>query len=1362
MITYVYSGIGTQWCGMGAYLYYNNSVFKETIDRINEQFLNIFNYSIKNILLDKSNNQILKPEIAHPAIFTFQIALSEVLINNNIIPDTIIGHSAGELAGSVTAGILSVDDALKVLYAHSQLIAKSNNKGIMLFAACNVDTINKISENIEFAAINSINSLVLTGNLRELKKIEKKLDEKNIFHKKLNINVPFHSDIIEEHLSEFNDFIKDIRPQPPKIKFYSSLQGDILTLPMDNNYWTKHIRKTVNFSDTINKLLDIGVSTFIEISPHNHLVLSIKENIFHKKSSAKVIPTVQKNSNSLDFIENIKKQIKGLKKTKNNKFTDPDSLKTALKNEIEIILKNQNIDNIFDSSFFDIGLNSLNIIQLSEKFHISPVVFFKNPTINSLTANIFSNKTVKIKTRSYKKITESHDIAVIGIGCRFPDKVNSPEEFFEFLQEGKSIISTPPANRKNWLNDNYKAGYLKSENIWEFDNTFFNMPAMEAAFLDPQHRLLLETTVEALENAMCTTDEIQEKRTGVFLGISTDDYKYMTFYTDKPNSYAGTGNLFSTASGRLSYYFNLKGPSISVDTACSSSLAAAHYAINSLKTGETDIAIVAGVNIIILPILFDYFKHVGALSPSFQCKTFDKYADGYARGEGCGVIVLKRLKDAIKDNNIIDAIIKGSAINQDGKSTVLTAPNGESQAQLVREALSNANLDINDIDFIETHGTGTQLGDSIEVNSLGEVFKDNPKKIYLGALKSLTGHLEAASGIAGLIKAILLVKNRAITPNDNFSEPNQYIDFNNLPFLLPRKVEKFKQNNPVKAGVSSFGYSGTNVHVIVEEFKQKTEMVELTNLPYNILVFSAKTETSLKKLLNRYSTYLNNFNGSLFTSLSYSQMVTRNHYKNRLAIVFKDKDELFQKLNYFSNQNLKSKNGSNKICFLFPGQGVQYNNMCKELYDTFESYRKPFDKCTRLVEKIAGFNLKDLIFNDKENPLIHETFYTHPVVFSCSYSLSKMWEDWGIVPDTLLGQSFGEYSVLSVGEVLSLEDAVKFVVKRGELMSNLPPNGRMMAVLGNIDKAKPILNKYNKIKIALISSSNNFVVTGNSEEIKNAANELNGSGLVATVLNISIASHCELMSPISKPLESFGKKLTFNKSKIPIYNNIDAEIKYYMPPEYFSKQLLSCVQFQTCITNAINDGVNVFMEMGPTSALSNVIKENSKGKNIYVLQSASKRKNSIQVIMESIKTLYEIGYNLNWANIYKNFNLKKLRMPNYCFDKKIFIPKNLNFETSDKQFIQNKNIKKDKKISNDKKKISVDNEKLIIELFEKFTNRHFSKSIASTNFTILGIDKLTLSAIIKEFEKITDKQIKNINVKTISTPDNLIEMAKTC
>jgi len=1346
MIVFVYSGIGTQWEGMGASLYSNNSTFRTVIDEIDKKFYNFVDYSIKDIITSPKCKEILEPDIAHPCIFSIQIALSKLLINENIIPDAIIGHSAGELAGSVIAKILTIDDALKILFAHSELIRKSKNKGVMLFAACSSNTVKSLKEDIEFAAINSVNSCVITGKPESLSRIETFLKNKNIFNKKLNVNVPFHSDIIEKYLLEFEEYIKDIKPQKPGVNFYSSLQGGKLTTPMNSTYWVKHIRNTVNFTDTIDFLIDSGAKVFIEISPHAHLTISIKENIFNKKSSAIAISTMQKN----EYNNNIDVKIKNTLKTKNTKKTNKDNLKKLITEEIGEILNRSDINNYGDTSFFELGLNSLNIIKLSEKFNISPVLFFKNPTLNSLINNLFSHQKNSNKFGEdtvFDPVNEA-DIAVIGMACRLPGGSDTPEKFLEFLKNGKSSISSPPENRKKWLSDKYKAGYLKN-NIWEFDNSFFNMPAMESAYLDPQHRLLLETTVEALENGMCTFNEIQEKKTGVFVGISTDDYKFLTFYSEPPNSYAGTGNLFSTASGRLSYFLNLKGPSISIDTACSSSLVAVNYAMESLKKGDIDIAIVAGVNIIILPILFDYFQHVGALSPSYQCRTFDKNADGYARGEGCGVIILKRLIDAEKDGNIIDAVLKSSAVNQDGKTTVLTAPNGESQALLINQALKKAKIAPEKVDFIETHGTGTQLGDSIEVNALGEVFKNlsnTSKKIFLGALKTLTGHLEAAAGIAGLIKAVLLIKEKFVTPNDNFSNPNKFIDFSSLPFALPEKIEKFEKHGKIIAGVSSFGYSGTNAHVVLEEYVNPIKRKNFTLLPYNIFIVSAKTVNSLKKILKQYISFIENLPENLYTSLSFSQVTTRNHFSKRVAFVFKDKTEIIEKIKNIiaSDYNLKTPE-QNKICFLFPGQGVQYNNMCKELYDNFEAYREPFNKCNEIVRKIAGFDLLELIFSKEENPKIHQTLYTHPIVFSCSYALSEMWKTWGVYPDALLGQSFGEYAVLAVSEILSLEESIKFILERGRLMHSLPPNGKMMTVIGDINIAKKLLNKFKNITIALISSKNNFVVSGDSSEIKEAAEILNQNDMVATVLNISIASHCNLMLPVSEPLEKFGKNLNFKKSTIPIYNNIDASAIYELPPEYFSKQLLSCVHFNKCIQNIINDGINIFIEMGPTSALSNVVKENSKNKNISILQSASKRKNSVQIIFETIKTLYLREFNLNWKNIFGNFEIEKIKLPNYQFDKKIFIPKTLKHH-------RKITFKREKSIISEQ---AATHKEIMKELFEKTINKQLKEEELVNDFHSMNIDRLTLYAIVKDFENITGEKMNPDILKKAKSPKDL-------
>ncbi|GFE68911.1 type I polyketide synthase [Chroococcus sp. FPU101] len=502
-------------------------------------------------------------------------------------------------------------------------------------------------------------------------------------------------------------------------------------------------------------------------------------------------------------------------------------------------------------------------------------------------------------------------IAIIGMGCRFPGGVSDPETFWQLLEKSGDAITDIPSDR--WDSQTYydsnqaslgkmyvrQGGFLS--NLQDFDAQFFRIAPREAMSLDPQQRLLLEVSWEALESSGIAPENLNGSQTGVFIGICGNDNWHRLLKRDVTDidAYLTTGNTHSIAAGRLSYSLGLTGPSLAVDTACSSSLVAVHLAISSLRNGECDLALAGGVNSILLPEVSINFSKARMLSPDSRCKTFDASANGFVRSEGCGIIVLRRLSDAIASKDNILAVIRGSAINQDGRSSGLTVPNGPAQQAVIRQALNNAKIEPEQVNYIETHGTGTALGDPIEVGGLGAVFEQN-LLVLLGAVKANIGHSEASAGIASLIKVILALQHEQIPPQIHFKSPNPNINWNDLPFTIPTQLTPWKRGNISRiAGVSSFGFSGTNAHVVIEE--APLQETETNDIALNLFTLSAKNEKALNELARKYQVYFNSHPNYSLTDMCYTVNTGRSHFSHRLCIIATSIKELQQKLNLFIN-----------------------------------------------------------------------------------------------------------------------------------------------------------------------------------------------------------------------------------------------------------------------------------------------------------------------------------------------------------------------------------------------------------------------------------------------------------------------------
>ncbi|NEO73022.1 type I polyketide synthase, partial [Moorena sp. SIO3H5] len=576
--------------------------------------------------------------------------------------------------------------------------------------------------------------------------------------------------------------------------------------------------------------------------------------------------------------------------------------------------------------------------------------------------------------------SQKEPIAIIGVGCRFPGGVSTPEAFWDMLHQGVDAITEVPKDR--WNIDEYydpdpktpgkiytyHGGFI--EQIQNFDPYFFGISGQETMFLDPQQRLLLEVSWESLENAAINPQQLAKTHTGVFIGICSNDYAQIASSNTKEiTAYLGSGNTHSTASGRLSYTLGFIGPNLAVDTACSSSLLSVHLACSSLRNKESNLALAGGVNLIISPLTHINHSRARMLSPDGRCKTFDAKADGFVRSEGCGIVVLKRLSDAIADGDNIMAVIRGTAINQDGSTSGLTVPNGISQQAVIRQALENGGVDPATVSYVEAHGTGTSLGDPIEVGALGRVFQETHSQeepLIIGSAKTNIGHTEAAAGIAGLIKIVLQMQHQEIAPHLHFHQPNPYINWPELPLYVPTQAMPWQINGkPRIAGVSSFGFSGTNAHVVLEEassqltsHKSQVKREELLERPLHIITLSGKTEKALEELVGRYQNHLETHSQLEIADICYTANTGRAHFNHRLAIIASEKQELREKLlqikareqeaGVFSGQ-LPKTNSSLKVAFLFTGQGSQYVKMGQQLYQQASVFREAIDKCDQLL-----------------------------------------------------------------------------------------------------------------------------------------------------------------------------------------------------------------------------------------------------------------------------------------------------------------------------------------------------------------------------------------------------------------------------
>jgi myxalamid-type polyketide synthase MxaE and MxaD len=844
-------------------------------------------------------------------------------------------------------------------------------------------------------------------------------------------------------------------------------------------------------------------------------------------------------------------------------------------------------------------------------------------------------------------------IAVVGMGCRFPG-AETIAAFWDLLVQGRSAVGRVPADRWDadaWYDPDPDAvgkiyttdgGFLTQ--VDRFDAGFFGISPREAESLDPQHRLFLEVAAEALEDAGLALDRLAGSATGVYLGIGSGDYLRVLGDLTRREPYYGPGNAYSAAAGRLSYLLGLQGPCMAVDTACSSSLVAVHLAMQALRAGECDAALAGGVNLILSPETTLYFSRMGALARDGRCKSFDEAADGYVRGEGCGVVVLKRLSDALAAGDNVLAVLRGSAVNQDGRSNGLTVPNGPAQEAVIARALADAGMEPADISYVEAHGTGTSLGDPIEVNALARALRPAELKdvpLVLGAVKTNLGHLESAAGMAGLIKTVLALKHRTIPPVLNFTRPNPEIDWAAADLRVPTSTQPWDVAQPV-AGVSAFGFAGTNAHVVVAAAPDMPALPVAEAPPALLLPLSARSPGALRNLAGAYRDRL--AGGTDASALCRATARHRAHYPHRLALTAADAAGLRAALTGWLDGQAEGQGwqapasagaaSRPRVAFVFPGQGGQWAGMARGLMDD-PVFAGALETASAALVPHLGLSVAGLI---REGAVWDRIDRVQPALFALQVALAALWRSWGIVPDTVVGHSMGEVAAAHVAGILSLEDAARIIALRSRLLSGIAGQGSMLLTdLSLADAEARIAPFQGRLSVAVANSRRSTVLAGDAGDIDALAAQLEAEGSFARKVKVDVASHSPQVDPLLPELAALLRDLSPRDGRVAMVSTVTgAPVKGgELDGDYWCRNLRRPVLFGTVVEGLVARGTDVLIEMGPHPVLVPAMVENiqAAGRPARALACLRRDLAAAAPLAEAVAALYAAGAVLDWPTL---------------------------------------------------------------------------------------------------------------------------------
>ncbi|WP_433678426.1 type I polyketide synthase [Nocardia sp. CA-119907] len=1222
---FVCPGPGSQWAAMGRELFDSSEVFAGRIRACAAVIDPLVDWSLLAVVRGSAGAASLERiDVVQPVLFAMTVSLAEMWRGAGVQPDAVVGSAHGEVAAAHLAGMLTLEDAARIVVARSRLVAE--------------ETMGQGHTRV--SAPESVAS-------RE----------------------------------RFLELLAGLRPAAGSATFYSTVWDRPITgTALGAEYWYENYRHPVLFERTVQRLLDDDFDRFIEMSPHPVLVAAIDEIATERAASVLAVGSIRRadggwkrfvTSLAEAFTAGVDVDWSALAVGVGRRVDLPtyafdrqrywlsadrdevpvptaggsaggdaplgfDAVLELVRRQTALVSGHSGSEDIDpDTAFEDSGFGSLDVVELRNRLvaaidvPLPRTAVFDYPTPRRLAQFIVTGATGNTGSRETETVTAVSDdpIVIVGVGCRFPGGVDSAAGLWELVVSGRDVIGDFPVDR-GWPEDLYdpdpdaagKSTVRSGGFVYDaadFDAAFFGISPREAVAVDPQQRLMLETSWEALENAGIDPESLRGTSTGVFAGVMYENYGLPESAPANVEGAVLIGSAGSVMSGRVSYSLGLEGPAVSVNTACSSSLVAMHLAAQSLRSGECALALAGGSTVLAVPAVFTEFSRRRGMSPDGRCKSFAESADGTGWSEGAGVLVLERLSDARRNGRRVLAVVRGSAVNQDGASNGLTAPNGPSQQRVIGAALASAGLSAAEVDAVEAHGTGTTLGDPIEANALLATYgqgrpSDDP--VWLGSIKSNMGHTQAAAGVAGVIKMIMAMRHGVLPRTLHVDAPSSQVDWSGgaVRLLTEARLWDTPAGRPRRAGVSSFGISGTNAHVIIEQAPESDPQPEQLGTqsvsPVVPWVLSAKSATALRAQAERLLEFVSADPALAAVDVG-TTLIGRSRFGHRAVVVGRDRDELLAGLTAVARAAAPVGAGpaaaQGKTAFVFPGQGSQWVGMGRGLYAEFPVFATAFDEVVAELDRFMDRSVRDIVWRDdleSAEELLAATEFAQAGLFAIEVALFALLRAWGIRPDILIGHSVGEIAVAHVADVLSLSDAAKVVAVRGRLMQALPTGGAMLAVDASVDEVSAVLPA--GTDIAAVNGPRAVVVSGVEAAVAAVEAHFAGSGRRLRRLKVSHAFHSALMEPMLGEFAAAIAGIEVHPPRIPIAANLTARIVdpnepavvnhaeagiVYGTPEYWVSHVRGTVRFGDSIAASSTAGVTRFLEVGPGTALTSMI-----------------------------------------------------------------------------------------------------------------------------------------------------------------------------